>query len=147
MTEPPAGPLSAPADPRLYRRIAATLQEQITTGQLAPGAALPTSDGLAGQHQCSPQTALKALHFLSAEGFAQRIPGMGYCAGERPAGQPGFPDPRPYRQIADRFRQQITQGTLRPGDPLPSIASIRRESGHSRHTVSKAMHLLVVARH
>ncbi len=58
-------------------------------------------------------------------------------------GETGFPDPRPYRQIADRFRQQITQGTLRPGDPLPSIASIRRESGHSRHTVSKAMHLLV----
>lgn len=57
-------------------------------------------------------------------------------------GDSEFPDPRPYRQIADRFRQQIIDGVLRPGDALPSIADIRRDSGHSRQTVSKAMRLL-----
>lgn len=57
-------------------------------------------------------------------------------------GEIEFLDPRPYVRIADKLRQQILDGELAPGDAVPSISDIRRGSGHSRQTVSKAMRLL-----
>ncbi len=77
-TATPAGSDDTPADPRRYRRIAAALYNEIMTGRRPPRTALSTAAVLSGQHQCSPQTALKALHWLRAEGTAELIPGMGY---------------------------------------------------------------------
>jgi DNA-binding GntR family transcriptional regulator len=52
------------------------------------------------------------------------------------------PDPRAYVRLATIIRQQIADGTLTRGARLPSIAVLRREYGHSRQTVGKAMHVL-----
>ena len=52
------------------------------------------------------------------------------------------PDPRAYMRLAALIREQIAIGTLAPGGPVPSIAILRREHGHSRQTVGKAMHIL-----
>ncbi len=52
------------------------------------------------------------------------------------------PDPRAYVRLAALIRQQIADGTLSRGARLPSIAILRRDHGHSRQTVGKAMHLL-----
>jgi DNA-binding GntR family transcriptional regulator len=52
------------------------------------------------------------------------------------------PDPRAYMRLAALIREQIASGTLAPGGPLPSIATLRREHGHSRQTVGKAMRIL-----
>jgi DNA-binding GntR family transcriptional regulator len=52
------------------------------------------------------------------------------------------PDPRAYMRLAALIRQQITDGKLTPGGRLPSIAVLRREHGHSRQTVGKAMRIL-----
>ena len=52
------------------------------------------------------------------------------------------PDPRAYMQLAALIREQIAGGKLAPGDRLPSIAILRREHGHSRQTVGKAMRIL-----
>ena len=52
------------------------------------------------------------------------------------------PDPRAYMRLAALIREQIASGKLAPGGPLPSIAILRREHGHSRQTVGKAMHVL-----
>ena len=52
------------------------------------------------------------------------------------------PDPRAYMQLAAFIRQQIAEGTLTRGTRLPSIAVLRRDHGHSRQTVGKAMHVL-----
>jgi DNA-binding GntR family transcriptional regulator len=46
-------------------------------------------------------------------------------------------------RLAALIREQITDGRLAPGGQLPSIAALRREQGHSRQTVGKAMHVLV----
>jgi DNA-binding GntR family transcriptional regulator len=40
-------------------------------------------------------------------------------------------------RLAALLRDQIT-----PGERLPPIGELRREHGHSRQTVSKAMHIL-----
>ena len=52
------------------------------------------------------------------------------------------PDPRAYMRLAALIREQIASGKLAPGDRLPSIAILRREHGHSRQTVGKAMRIL-----
>ena len=52
------------------------------------------------------------------------------------------PDPRAYMRLAALIRQQISDGTLAKGAQLPSIAVLRRDHGHSRQTVGKAMHVL-----
>ena len=45
-------------------------------------------------------------------------------------------------RLAAIIRQQIAEGTLAQGARLPSIAVLRRDHGHSRQTVGKAMHVL-----
>jgi GntR family transcriptional regulator len=52
------------------------------------------------------------------------------------------PDPRAYMRLAALIREQIADGRIMPGSQLPSIAALRREQGHSRQTVGKAMHVL-----
>lgn len=54
----------------------------------------------------------------------------------------GQPDPRAYMRLAALLRDQITDGKLVPGEPIPSIAALRRDQGHSRQTAGKAMRLL-----
>jgi GntR family transcriptional regulator len=46
-------------------------------------------------------------------------------------------------RLAALIREQIADGRLAPGGQLPSIAALRREQGHSRQTVGKAMRILV----
>ena len=53
-----------------------------------------------------------------------------------------MPDPRAYRNLAALVRDQITSGTIGPGERLPSIGELRRKHGHSRQTVTKAMKIL-----
>ena len=52
------------------------------------------------------------------------------------------PDPRAYMRLAALIREQIAHGELAPGGQLPSIAVLRRDHGHSRQTVGKAMRVL-----
>jgi DNA-binding GntR family transcriptional regulator len=45
-------------------------------------------------------------------------------------------------RLAALIRGQIANGTLPRGGQLPSIAVLRRQHGHSRQTVGKAMRIL-----
>jgi DNA-binding GntR family transcriptional regulator len=53
-----------------------------------------------------------------------------------------MPDPRAYRRLAALLRDQITNGAIAPGAQLPPIGDLRRQHGHSRQTVAKAMNVL-----
>ncbi len=48
-----------------------------------------------------------------------------------------------YRQIADRIREQIARGELKPGDALPTESALQTEFGVSRVTVRQALRQLV----
>ena len=65
-------------DPRAYRRLAALLRDQITSGTLAPGAQLPSIRELRQEHGHSRQTVGKAMKVLSDEGLIYWVPGLGY---------------------------------------------------------------------
>jgi DNA-binding GntR family transcriptional regulator len=51
-------------------------------------------------------------------------------------------DPRAYVRLANLLRQQITNGTLRPGQPTPSITTLTQEHGIARQTAAKALRVL-----
>lgn len=51
-------------------------------------------------------------------------------------------DPRMYRRIETLVRDQIIDGTLKEGTPIPPINAFRREFGCARETAGKAMRSL-----
>lgn len=55
---------------------------------------------------------------------------------------PGLADPRAYVRLAAIVRQQITNGTLNPGQPAPSITRLSQEHAHARLTCGKALRML-----
>lgn len=50
--------------------------------------------------------------------------------------------PAPYAQIAQRIRDEIHSGTLRPGERVPSVRELAAEYGVSRATADKALSAL-----
>lgn len=58
-----------------------------------------------------------------------------------PALTPASTDPL-YRQVYERFRSAIIQGTLKPGDRIPSARALAKEMGVARGTVEVAYSLL-----
>ncbi len=53
-----------------------------------------------------------------------------------------YPDPRRYVQIRDRLRGQIGNGTLKPGDQMPSLSKLAGSFAVSRQTAQHAMQVL-----
>jgi DNA-binding GntR family transcriptional regulator len=51
------------------------------------------------------------------------------------------PDPRAYMKLANRIKDQIADGELKPGDKI-TITSLKRTTGHSRQTIGKTMRVL-----
>lgn len=51
-------------------------------------------------------------------------------------------DPRAYVRLAAMLRKQIVDGTLRSGQPTPSITTLTQEHGVARQTAAKALGLL-----
>jgi DNA-binding GntR family transcriptional regulator len=51
-------------------------------------------------------------------------------------------DPRAYMRIASLVRAEITDGSLQPGQPTPSITTLAQEHGVARQTAAKALRLL-----
>lgn len=48
----------------------------------------------------------------------------------------------PYRQIADRLREQIADGSIPPGRRIPSLVQLEQEYGVARDTLRKAVQVL-----
>ncbi len=55
---------------------------------------------------------------------------------------PELTDPRAYRRLAAMIRLEIRSGSLRRGQPTPSITTLSQEHGHARQTCSKALRML-----
>ena len=52
------------------------------------------------------------------------------------------PDPRRYLKIAGDIREQVANGTLAPGKPIPAITVLCRQYDYSRGTVRKGLRIL-----
>ena len=70
-----------------WRQLAAILRYRIESGELEPGAQLPSALALAGQYGVSVPTVNKALRSLKADGLVTGVAGYGtFVAAELPAG-------------------------------------------------------------
>lgn len=103
-----------PADPRpLYQQLTAQLRERISSGELLPGAQMPTEADLMEQYQASRNTVRLALGRLRAEGLLTSKQGKGSFV--RPEGPMKYyaslTGSRRQRREADRrqdtFAQQV----------------------------------------
>jgi GntR family transcriptional regulator len=61
----------------LYLQIADDLEDQIKSGDLAPGSQLPTEDDLRGQYRASRNTVRDAIKRLVSQGLVETRPGQG----------------------------------------------------------------------
>jgi AcrR family transcriptional regulator len=77
-------------------RIAAELRRRISSGQLAPGARMPSTRALVQRHGVAMATATKVLTTLRQEGLIRSVPGVGTVV----VGEP--PDSRADRPVRRR---------------------------------------------
>jgi GntR family transcriptional regulator len=70
-------PFVSQPDQRAYIKLAASVREQVTSGELAPGTLLNIGD-LCRKHQHSRQTVGKCMRVLERDGVIYRVPGLGY---------------------------------------------------------------------
>lgn len=69
---------SEAADPRAYRRLAATIRQEISEGRLGQGQPTPSITRLSSEYGHARQTCAKALRILESESLVTRFPGLGY---------------------------------------------------------------------
>jgi DNA-binding GntR family transcriptional regulator len=67
-----------------YMQIAAQIRVRIESGEIQPGAALPSVSQIVGEYGVAKLTAQKALRLLVDEGLAKMVRGWGTFAVERP---------------------------------------------------------------
>ena len=61
----------------LYQQIVDSILEQIQTGELQPGARLPSENALSDKHQVGRNTIRHALSDLAAKGYVESVQGVG----------------------------------------------------------------------
>jgi DNA-binding GntR family transcriptional regulator len=54
----------------------------------------------------------------------------------------GDGDPRKYVRLAALLREQIHDGTMKPGNRPPSITTLSQHYGYARQTCAKALRML-----
>jgi DNA-binding GntR family transcriptional regulator len=123
----------------LFDALARPLREQMRSGELAPGALIPSESALARAAGTKRYSILKALSLLHEEGLIEPVPGRGWAVLDRDAGTGVLPR---YRQIAAELREAIEAGRLAPCSALPSEADLIARHAVSRATVRRACALL-----
>lgn len=125
-----------------YRQIAVDLRLRVASGELAPGAMVPSELALVEQHGVSRGTVRSALALLVDEGLIEVVPGQG----RRVVGPAGDVKPSTaYERIAADLRQRLESGEFPADVPLPSEAQVVAEYGVSRNTARRAYQSLVEA--
>src|SRR3954470_8139978 len=87
-------------------RIAAELRRRIASGDLAPGARMPSTRAIVQRYGVAMATATKVLTTLRHEGLIRSVPGVGSVVAGEPAARPAE---RPAR------RRGPASGTLGAG--------------------------------
>jgi DNA-binding GntR family transcriptional regulator len=120
--------------------LADPLRERIRTGELAPGAFLPSEAELARAAGTKRYSIRRALARLQDQGLIAPIAGRGWVVADAKADSA---DRLPrYRQIAADLRAAVRAGQLVTGAALPSEADLIARYGVSRGTVRQALAVL-----
>jgi GntR family transcriptional regulator len=131
----------------VYHQIADELRAQISSGELSPGAQLPTELELAGQHGVARQTVRQAVAQLVAEGLVVSQRPRGHFVRERTHYRysPQREFRPPLSAEMDRFMAQVTLEDSRT--PAQSIdVSLVQASAEVAHRLGVEPGEIVVAR-
>jgi DNA-binding transcriptional MocR family regulator len=132
--------MSTDATPR-HEQLAAVFANQIVSGQIAPGARMPSVRNVSEQHSISSSMALQAYRLLQERGILIARPQDGfYVAAPRESASDveRTTTLRRYEQLADLIVNLIDKGTLSSGTRLPSVRAMSEEHGLSISTVLQA---------
>jgi GntR family transcriptional regulator len=107
----------------LYQQISESILEQIQTGELQPGARLPSESALSAEHKVGRNTIRHALSDLAAKGYLESVQGVGTFVTET-----HFPKTVEFlygfsQEMAQRGKavaSQVIEARLIPADPLLS---------------------------
>ncbi|GAA1544542.1 hypothetical protein GCM10009678_29010 [Actinomadura kijaniata] len=121
----------------VHLRITAILQERLTRGTYTPGARFPSEAALCDEFKVSRNTLRRALAALEAEQLITTINGVGRFVNTPGASAQDIPRPA-HARIAAELRAQIEEGTLAPGDRLPSETRVSKRYGVTRFTARQA---------
>jgi DNA-binding GntR family transcriptional regulator len=124
----------------VYLRIADTLRQRITAGELAPGSMLPSESALARDFGVARGTVRQALAMLEEGGLVTTQPGRGRWVGDG-AMHPVQGHTR-HEQVAEEIRSAIRGGQFKPGDRLPGENPLAERYGTARVTVRRALETL-----
>ncbi len=105
----------------LYQQIADSILEQIHTGELQPGARLPSEKSLSEKHQVGRNTIRHALSYLAAKGYVESVQGVGTFVTET-----HFPKTVEFlygfsQEMAQRGKvvgSRVLEAKIVPADPL-----------------------------
>lgn len=131
----PRGPIP------LYRQVAALIRERIESGDLAPGALVPSEDALVTKHGVARITARRAIALLREEGVIYTLRGEGSYVGPEDAPR----EPRSgwmFQAIADDLAAKVRAGRFAQDMPLPSESQLAQEYDVAKGTVRRALALL-----
>lgn len=121
-----------------YRAVAASLRVRIT-GSGFPDGRLPTEAVLVQEFGVARDTVRRALALLVEEGLIRSTHGRGhFVVGTAASNGKDVGLPR-YGVVATALRDRITAGVLRPGDRVPSEATLQAEFEVSRTTARRAL--------
>ncbi|MEV0193837.1 GntR family transcriptional regulator [Kitasatospora purpeofusca] len=104
----------APETDPPFRRIAADLRRRITSGELAPGARIPSNRRLAQDWGVALATATKALTVLRSEGLVEARPRVGTVVAAAPA--PVTTTPQPASPEGELSRERLIAAALEIAD-------------------------------
>lgn len=123
-----------------FREIADGLQDRIRSGDLVPGAPVPSEAALASEYGVSRTTARRALVVLEEKGLIQG--GAGRVRSVRSLdSEPSRPLAR-YEQIAAALRAEIVDGTLPPGQQIGTEDILADRFNVSPGTARRALQVL-----
>lgn len=120
MTVPPRDEENAHDRRSLHQRIAADLRDEIMTGDLVPGASLPSTVRLKERFGASNATVQKALQLLKSERLVVGRAGASVTV-------------REHRQSTVRPASSLAPAAT--GDPYPWLGEIAKRGGEARSTL------------
>jgi GntR family transcriptional regulator len=108
----------------IYRQILEQVRRMVASGQLAPGAELPSVRDLALKHAVNPMTISKAYSLLEAEGMLERNRGRPMTVASQPRNT--SPLTRRLQQIQPLVEQTVLAAKQLELSEADVVKSVRR---------------------
>ncbi|WP_214317101.1 GntR family transcriptional regulator [Nonomuraea sediminis] len=124
----------------IYQTIIKAIKDDIASGRLKPGQALPTEAELGETHGASRLTVRRALAALREESVIYTVRPEGSYVG--PEDAPKIRKAWPFEQVAASIAEGIKKGNYETDEVLPSETEMMEQHGVAKKTVRAAVALL-----